>query len=1029
LITTTTYRKLQSLEDFNTLRKKILMQTALDKRLKIKVHLGTCGLSAGALEVWKKFHEEITSRKLEDKVVLSKAGCLGFCCLEPNVTIYDPLTNKNVIYKEVTPEKVQEIIDEHILNGRIIESYIINESDPFLKFQVRRILKNQDIDPMNIEDYIARDGYSALIKALTKMTPEDVINEVEKSGLRGRGGAGFKTGLKWKFARAAKGYEKYVVCNADEGDPGAYMNRAVLEGNPHSVIEGLAIAGYAIGAKQGYIYVRAEYPLAVETLEHAIKQAREYGFLGKNILGTNFDFDIDICLGAGAFVCGEETALIASLMGKRGSPRPRPPFPAEKGLLNKPTVINNVETLSIVPSIILYGAEWFREVGSERSPGTKTFCLVGKIQNSGVVEVPLGTPLGKIVFDIGGGPKNKKKFKAVLIGGPSGGCLSAEHLNVPVEYETIDTLGAIMGSGGLVVLDEDDCMVDIARFFLEFTKDESCGKCTPCRAGIPQMLELLDKIRHGEGTMEDLNRLEELAIMIKATSLCGLGQTAPNPVLTTLRYFRNEYEAHIKEKRCPAVVCQALFKSPCQHTCPVGLNVPGYISLIKEGRIEDAYKLIKQRLPFPSVCGRVCHAPCERKCRRNQIDEAIAIKHLKRFVADWAMEKGLSYNIPVLRKKSEKIAIIGAGPAGLSCAYYLSIYGYDVVVFEASNAAGGILRWGIPEYRLPKKILQKEIQEIEKLGVKIKLNSRIESIDKLFSEGFKAVFIGIGASKGVKLNLPGENLQGVYDALEFLKKINSNEEVMLGKRVAIIGGGNAAIDSARVALRKGAEVHLFYRREKKDMPAIEEEIEAAEKEGVKIHCLTAPTEIIGENGKVKAIKLIRMSLGEFDKSARKIAHPIPGSEFIFEVDNVIEAVGQAPDTSFLQKQNLKLTKEGWVLVDPKTMMTSRIGVFAGGDIVTGPATVIEAIASGIKAAESIKKFLEGKEEKIEQLETIKISSTPPSDEEIAEKPRVEPSKLPLIEAIKSFNEIIKNYTFEEARKEAKRCLRCDLEVE
>jgi len=1022
------HRKLNSIEEFYNLREKILNKMSLDKRLRVKVHLGTCGISAGALEVWKKFCEEITLKKLENNVVVSKAGCAGFCSLEPNVTITDPTTNKSVIYKEINPEKVREIVNKHLIDGCVVKEYVIDESEPYLKLQVRRVLRNQDIDPMNIEDYIARDGYLALIKVLTKMTPEEVISEVEKSGLRGRGGAGFKTGLKWKFARAAKGEEKYVVCNADEGDPGAYMNRAVLEGNPHSVIEGLAIAGYAIGAKQGYIYVRAEYPLAVETLEHAIKQAREYGLLGKNILGTNFDFDVDICLGAGAFVCGEETALIASLMGKRGSPRPRPPFPAEKGLLNKPTVINNVETLSITPAILLYGAEWFREVGSEKSPGTKTFCLVGKIQNSGVVEVPLGTPLGKIVFDIGGGPKNKKKFKAVLIGGPSGGCIPAEHLNTPVEYETIDMLGAIMGSGGLVVLDEDECMVDVARFFLEFTKDESCGKCAPCRAGIPQMLELLDKIRCGKGTMEDLTRLEELAIMIKATSLCGLGQTAPNPVLTTLRYFRNEYESHIIYKKCPAAVCQALFKSPCQHICPVGLNVPGYISLIKEGRLEDAYKLIKQRLPFPSICGRVCHAPCEKKCRRGQIDEPIAIRHLKRFVADWAMENGLIYNPTVSEKKFEKIAVIGAGPAGLSCAYYLALYGYDVTVFEASNAAGGILMWGIPEYRLPKKIVQKEINELKKIGVKIKLNSRINNIDELFSNGFKAVFIATGAPKSIKLNLPGENLQGVYDALEFLKKINSNEEVVIGRRVAVIGGGNAAIDAARVALRKGAETHIFYRREKKDMPAIEEEIIAAEREGVKIHCLTAPIEIIGENGKVKALKLIRMRLGEFDNSARKIPHPIEDSEFIFEVDTVIKAVGQAPDTSFLQNLNLKLTKSGWISIDPQTMMTSRRGVFAGGDAVTGPATVIEAIASGIKAALSIRKFIEG-ELKPEQIEAINIPSVPPSEDETVEKPRVEPPHLPIPEAIKSFNETIKNYTFEMAKEEAKRCLRCDLEVE
>jgi len=745
----------------------MVSRSSFDKRTKVRVHLGTCGISGGATEVWEKFQEEISARNLKDRVLLSKAGCMGICSLEPNVTVVSP-SGTTVIYKEVTPEKVSEIVREHLLNGNPVRTYTIGHDDPYLKIQVRRILRNQDIDPTNIEDYIAREGYLALLKVLTGMSPDDVINEVEKSSLRGRGGAGFKTGLKWKFARAAPGDQKFVVCNADEGDPGAYMNRAVLEGNPHSVIEGLAIAGYAIGSNRGYIYVRAEYPLAVETLDHAIKQARQYGLLGNNILGTNFSFDIEICLGAGAFVCGEETALLASLMGKRGSPRPRPPFPAQKGLLDKPTVINNVETLSIVPAILLYGSQWFREVGSERSPGTKTFCLVGKAKNSGIVEVPLGTPLGKIVFDIGGGPRGGKRFKAVLIGGPSGGCLSAEHLNTPVEYETMDALGAIMGSGGLVVLDEDDCMVDMARFFLEFTKDESCGKCTSCRSGIPQMLELLDRIRRGDGTLEDLGRLQDLALMIKATSLCGLGQTAPNPVLTTLRYFRDEYETHVIDKKCPAVVCQALFMSPCQHACPVELDAPGYIALIKEGRFGDAYRLIRQRLPFPSVCGRVCHAPCEAKCRRSQTDESIAVRHLKRFVADYAMERGFDYHPFTAKEKDEKVAVIGAGPAGLTCAYYLATYGYNVAVFEALNIAGGVLSWGIPEYRLPKKILQKEIHDIERIGVEIRLNSRVTDLNELFSVGFNAIFIATGAPRGIRLGIPGEDLQGVYDALDFL---------------------------------------------------------------------------------------------------------------------------------------------------------------------------------------------------------------------------------------------------------------------
>jgi NADH-quinone oxidoreductase subunit F len=1023
-------RFLSSPDDLKGLRDEILRKSSSDRRTKVKVHFGTCGISAGATDVWRRLQEEIGARGLEDRVALLKAGCIGMCSMEPNVTVISP-SGEAVTYKEVTPEGASRIVEEHLLGGHPVGDYVLDPNEPFVKFQVRRVLRNQDIDPMNIEDYIARDGYLALAKAITEMSPDDVINEIDRSGLRGRGGAGFRTGMKWKFARAAHGDQKYVVCNADEGDPGAYMNRAVLEANPHSVIEGMAIAGYAIGANRGYIYVRAEYPLAVETLEYAIKQARRYGLLGKRILGSEFDFDVEICLGAGAFVCGEETALLASLMGKRGSPRPRPPFPAQKGLLDKPTVINNVETLSITPAIILYGAQWFREVGSERSPGTKTFCLVGKAKNSGIVEMPLGTPLGKIVLDIAGGPKGGKKFKAVLIGGPSGGCLSAEHLNTPVEYETMDALGAIMGSGGLVVLDEDDCMVDIARFFLEFTKDESCGKCTSCRAGIPQMLELLDKIRRGEGTLEDLDLLEDLALMIKATSLCGLGQTAPNPVLTTLRYFRDEYLAHVLEKRCPAAVCQALFESPCQHVCPMGLDVPGYIALIKEGRFEDSYRLIKQHLPFPSVCGRVCHAPCEGKCRRNQVDEALSIRHLKRFVADYALEHGLVYNPKVKESRGERVAVIGAGPAGLTCAYYLAMEGYKPVVFEASKAAGGILAWGIPEYRLPKRILQKEIRDLERIGVEIRTNSRVEDMEGLFSEGFKAVFVAAGAQRGIRLGVPGEELQGVYDALDFLKRVNSGENVKVGKRVAVIGGGNAAIDSARVALRKGAEVHLFYRRERKDMPAIEEEIAAAEEEGVKFHFLAAPVEIIGRGGKVKAVKLIRMRLGEFDKSARRKASPIEGSEFAFETDTVIEAVGQVPDLSFLEKAGVELTKGGLVLVDPRTLATSRKGVFAGGDAVTGPATVTEAMAAGKRAAYSIKAFLEGEGAAPAigyEAEAIEIPSEPPADEEIIEKPRAQPPKIPIEKRVRSFDEAVQNYGREEAMEEAGRCLRCDLET-
>ena len=606
---------------------------------------------------------------------------------------------------------------------------------PRIALQEIRVLHNQDLDPLDIEQYISRGGYMALGKVLSHMKPEDVIEEVKKSGLRGRGGAGFAAATKWGFVRSSVSPEKYVVCNGDEGDPGAYMNRAVLEGNPHSIIEGMAIGAYAIGnVKEGFAYVRAEYPLAIETLSHAIAQAREYGLLGKNILGTGFEFSIDIFPGAGAFVCGEETALLTSIEGKRGNPRQRPPFPANPGggLFGKPTTINNVETWSDVPQIILQGAGWFTEVGNEKSKGTKTLCLVGKVNNPGLVEVPLGTPLGKLVFDIGGGIPNGKKFKGAQLGGPSGGVIPAEHINTPIDYESVAALGAIMGSGGVVIMDESSCMVDVAKFFLQFTKEESCGKCAPCRAGIPQMLAILEKISRGEAEMADLDTLTNLAEMVTSASLCGLGQTSANPILTTLRHFREEYEAHIIDKKCPAAVCRALFKAPCQHTCPVELDVPGYVSLIKEGKFTEAYTLIKQRNPLPAICGRVCHHPCEKKCNRNQVDEAIAIRELKRFAADYVFNSNIKIEQKTKAKKAEKVAIIGAGPAGLSAAWDLAMEGYSVTIFEALPVAGGMLAVAIPEYRMPRDILQKEINEIKDLGVEIKLIRRLPMMQPLY---------------------------------------------------------------------------------------------------------------------------------------------------------------------------------------------------------------------------------------------------------------------------------------------------------
>ena len=559
-----------------------------------RAHVLVCGgtgcTSSGSQQLMERFEQQLKEKGLEREVKVVRTGCFGLCEAGPVVIVYP----EGTFYSRVKPEDVDEIVSEHLLKGRKVqhlvyvdhathESSVQKSLDEigFYKQQKRIALKNCGvIDPENIDEYIAFDGYKALAKALTEMTREQVIQEILDSGLRGRGGGGFPTGRKWKFGYNSPAEQKYIACNADEGDPGAFMDRSLLEGDPHAILEAMAIGGYAIGASEGYIYVRAEYPIAVKRLQVAISQAREYGLLGEHIFGTDFNFDIHIRLGAGAFVCGEETALMNSIEGKRGEPRPRPPFPAVKGLFGKPTVLNNVETYANIPQIILHGAKWYSSIGTERSKGTKVFALGGKINNTGLVEIPMGTPLRSVIYDIGGGIPGGKKFKAVQTGGPSGGCIPAEHLDIPIEYDTLIEIGSMMGSGGMIVMDEDNCMVDIARFFLDFTVDESCGKCTPCRIGTRRMLEILERIVEGTGEDGDIEKLEALAKNIKATALCGLGQTAPNPVLSTLRYFRDEYEAHIKEKRCPAHHCQALLNyvisdkcrgcTLCAKVCPAG---------------------------------------------------------------------------------------------------------------------------------------------------------------------------------------------------------------------------------------------------------------------------------------------------------------------------------------------------------------------------------------------------------------------------------------------------------------------------
>ncbi len=995
-----------------------------------------CKVSKGE-DLYNSLVDEIKNAGLEEKVSVSQTGCFGLCRIGPNMMVYP----ERVYYSQILPEEVPRLVKEHFGQGRIVENLLYRnpgsqtpvrryEDIDFFKYQNRIVLRNCGfINPERLDDYVAQDGYAALCKVVNDMSAPEVIDEIKTSGLRGRGGAGFLTGMKWEFAAKAAGGEKYIICNADEGDPGAFMDRSVLEGDPHSVLEGMAIAGYAIGANQGYIYIRAEYPSAVQRLELAIEQARESGFLGANIFDTDFSFDIDIRLGAGAFVCGEETALIASIEGRRGEPRPKPPFPANAGLWGKPTIINNVETLANIATVIRNGANWFAGIGTEKSKGSKVFALAGKINNNGLVEVPMGTSLGDIIFDIGGGIPGGKKFKAAQTGGPSGGCIPTQHLNTPMDYESLTALGTIMGSGGLVVMDEDTCMVDLAKFFIEFVQEESCGQCSMCRVGTKRMFEILDRITKGQGREGDIDLLLELGEGIKDASLCGLGQTAPNPVLNTIRYYRDEYEKHIKDKYCPASVCASLFNSPCQNTCPANVDVPIYIDLIRQGKFTEAYRTIIEENPFPVICGRTCNHPCESSCNRGKLDEPVAIRDLKRFAADYVLEHG-GLEIPAVEEhKEEKVAIIGSGPAGLTAAYYLRRQGYQVTVFESLPTAGGMMAAGIPEYRLPKKMLQAEINTIKEMGVEIILNTAIGrdiTVSDLKEQGFKAIFIAVGVHKERQLRIPGEDLDGVVSGVNFLKDVNLDTPADLsGKVVAIIGGGNVAIDAARSALRMGAsEVKIVYRRRKQDMPALPEEVREAQNEGIKFLELASPVEFVSDNSRVSSVLCNKMRPGNFDKSGRRKPEPEEGSLFSVDADLVIKAIGRSVDLSFIPAEmGLGIGKTGNVKAKQDTFATNIPGIYAGGDCVSGSNTLVEAIAAGKKAATSIDKFLGG-DGKVTLEQTVERKLSGPLMEE--KKARIEAPLLPVEQRIIGFEEVETGYAEETAVAEACRCLRCDV---
>ncbi|MFN0169205.1 MAG: FAD-dependent oxidoreductase [Bryobacteraceae bacterium] len=1047
-----TPQRITDLAGFNAVREAGLAKL-LPPKPRIAVGMGTCGSGNGAESVYHAFNDAISGRGLGFH--LSRVGCFGFCAEEPLVNVWLP-GKPLVILHRIQANDVQAILDD-LGAGRIPAELAlckIEEWDhitahvkygagypeiphwheiPFFRGQKKIVLRNCGlISPGDIEEYFAAGGYQGLYKVLIDGNPDSVIEQIKAAKLRGRGGAGYQTGIKWEIMRKAQAARKYVICNADEGDPGAYMNRNEIESDPHALLEGMIIGGYVMGANEGIIYVRAEYPLAVHRLHRAIDQAKEYGLLGDNILGRGFHFHLSLVEGAGAFVCGEETALIRSLEGRAGRPTPRPPYPAESGLYGYPTNISNVETWYNVAPIVIKGPAWFTETGSPKSPGTKVFSLVGKVHSTGLVEMPLGTPLKTFIYDVGGGGIHGRVVKSVQTGGPSGGCIPQDMFDTPVDYETLAQLGSIMGSGGMVVMDEDNCMVDVARYFIEFTQSESCGKCVPCRVGLDKALYYLNRFTRGEATEPELETLDELSRMIRDTSLCGLGQSAPNPVLTTLRHFQHEFEDHIRARRCRAGVCEDLALSPCENSCPLHMNIPRYLQLLKEDRLEDAFVSVVLDNPLPASTGRVCQHPCENRCRRAGEDEPVNMREVHRYIADEAFASGrfeaLCDRVAALRfpASGKKVAIVGGGPTGLACGYYSALLGHEVMVYDCNAEPGGMLRYALPEYRLPKTILDKELHLIRRVGVGFTGNIRVPgdlSLNDLDGQ-YDAIFLAIGTWKESWVYLPGNELKGVLPALPFLEAISKGQPVDLGRRVVVIGGGNAAIDSARTAVRLGAKVTIIYRRERKDMPAIPEETEAAEAEGAGILFLATPHRIIGNSsGGAQAIEVVKTRLGEYDASGRR--RPIPTDEIVrVECDSVILAVGETVDADFAKASGLKIRQSGLIEVDRYTLETSRPKFYAGGDLITGASNVSNAMGYGKKAARFIDQRLMGERRWERLFPELDYDQAPPAHP--SSSPRHMVTEIAAAERARTFAEATTGLTAVEAMEEACRCLRCDV---
>ncbi len=999
-----------------------------------KVRIGVCSgagcRALGGQAVLAALTAAAEARGLGETVKVFGVGCPGSCQQGP-VVIVDPPA---YFYQKVASSDAADILEAAVA-GKVVERLLFKDQVtgeayqtvpevPFFKHQERVVLRHSGaINPESIEDYISVGGFQALVKAVTSLTGPEIIEEISRSGLRGRGGAGYAVGEKWRRCREAPGDIKHLICN-----------RSSLEGLDFQILEGLIIAAFAVGATSGVVYLRQQNQKTVTQMRAAVKKAYEFGLLGQGILSSNFNLDLEIYESDSAFVAGEETAMIAAIEGERAVPRVRPPYPTEEGLWGRPTLISNAETFANVPAIIGQGADWFRSLGTLESPGTKVFSLTGKVRNGGQVELELGTSIETLIYEIGGGIPGDRAFKALHVGGPSGGSVPAAALDMPLDYESIEAVGAIVGTSDLAVLDECTCMVETVSSFINLMADESCGKCAPCRIGTKRMAEMVDDIINGRAELGLLAELEALAKVVKTTSLCGLGRTAPNPILTTLKHFRSEYEDHITAKKCSAATCSALVKAPCSHTCPAGVDAPSYIALVAQGRYDEAIAIHRERNPFPSICGRVCHHPCEARCKRGQLDEPIAIALIKRFMSD----KAAPIHPEFPRDPSNQhrqVAVVGAGPAGLACAYYLALVGYSVTVFESLPVAGGMMKVGIPDFRLPTEILEKEIEAIIDAGAKIetgKALGRDFTIDGLFEAGHQAVFLGTGAHAGNQMGLDREtDLDGVIDGAAFLRAVNLGEPLRAGRRTVVVGGGNVAIDAARAALRQGAEqVKVVYRRTEKEMPAYEWDIREAREENIVLDFLVSPVGLVEQDGRLTGIKCQRMVLGARDDQGRRRPEPVAGSDFVEEADMVIAAIGQSPDLDYLPEDSELRGRWGRLGVSSETLMGDRAGVFGGGDAVSGPASVVEAVRHGQLAAAEIEKYLTGAsliDLQLAAAEHRRIEPIPEEEFQAAGIVRRSPPEADPQARQGDFREVVLALAENDAREEAARCLRCDLD--